>query len=356
MSVIMNYYRHIDRSKVQFDFLCFVPCVESYKDEIEKLGGHIFFIRKPVPSVRSVRELTDFFRTHRGEYQWLHNHEVYLSFFLKPVAAQFGIKNFIVHCHATKYSDRKIAALRNRILCIPIRWMECRKFACSQEAGIFLFGQNNISNGSIFFLRNAIEPQKYFFSSSVRKQQQKALGIESKFVLGHIGRFVPQKNQIFLINVFYKIVQKYPQVCLLLIGDGPLKNKLMEECQKLGIEKNVCFLGQRTDVENLYSAMDIFLLPSLFEGIGIALLEAQANGLLCLASDQVPLEVSVTNQIHFLPLEKQLWENTICQLIGALPARETTVLNNFRSKHYDINIEAKRLQLYYENTDSYVRV
>lgn len=137
MSVIMNYYRHIDRSRVQFDFLCFLPCEESYAKEINELGGQVFFISKPSASPRTLKELTAFFKKHQGEYQWFHNHEVYLSFLLKPISEHCGIKDFIVHSHATRYSDRKWAAVRNRILCFPIRFMKCHRFACSEAAGFF---------------------------------------------------------------------------------------------------------------------------------------------------------------------------------------------------------------------------
>lgn len=357
MSVIMNYYRHIDRSRVQFDFLCFSRCSseESYEREIEELGGRVFFIGKPSPSVRSIRELQLFFKIHKGEYTWFHNHEVYLSFLLRPLSLSYGIKNFIVHCHATRYSDRKIAAVRNRILCIPIRWMTCRKFACSQEAGIFLFGSRAFRKDRVWILHNAIDSEHFAFSPGQRAKMREQLGLTHCFVIGHVGRFVPQKNHSFLLYMFAELIEKCPHARLLLIGCGPLLKIMQEECRALGLEEYVVFLGQQTDMEACYSAMDLFILPSVFEGIGIALLEAQANGLYSLASQQVPDEADATGNVKFLPLDSELW-GAECLKAGGnsqqiRAAGGNAIRNCLIHNHYEIHSEAGRLQAYYENTD-----
>lgn len=360
MSVIMNYYRHMDRSRIQFDFLCFLHCQESYEDEIRELGGRVFFVSRPGISPGSRRELKEFFREHGREYAWLHNHEVYLSFLLKPLAGENGISRFIVHSHATRYSDRKFAAVRNRILCIPIKWMKCHKFACSREAGEFLFGAGAVKAGKVTILNNAIDVETFRFCPEIRQEIREEFGFSDRFVIGHIGRFVPQKNQEFLLEVFAKAVKKCPDLSLLFIGDGPSKKAVEEKSRALGLNgKNVRFLGQRTDVPRLLNAMDVFALPSLFEGIGVVLMEAQANGLSCLASDQVPREAKITETVKFLPLDPENWIREFC---GESHSRNHTqrealsIRENFQKRGFDIQQETRKLEDYYENTDPSVDV
>lgn len=360
MSVIMNYYRHMDRSRIQFDFLCFIPCKnqkESYEGEIEELGGRVFFVAKPGCSWGSIKELGMFFVANAKKYQWFHNHEVYLSFLLKPLSKRFGIPNFIVHSHATKFSDRKPAALRNGILCIPIRFMKCRKFACSAEAGAFLFGKRAVSGGEVYILHNAIEVEKYRYSPEKRRALRERLDLEDCFVIGHVGRFAPQKNHDFLISVFQELVRQAPEARLLLIGDGPLRERIERRCREEGLDGQVLILGQRNDVSELFHAMDVFALPSVFEGIGIALVEAQANGLSGIASDCVPIEAEVTGEVCFLPLKVDLWVEALLnsrKKVGEM--RGTEIVGAFRKAHYEIMTEARKLRDFYENTNTHVDV
>lgn len=360
MSVIMNYYRHMDRSRIQFDFLCFIPCKnqqESYEREIEELGGRVFFISKPGSSPGSMRELFQFFVKHNREYEWLHNHEVYLSFLLKPVSVRCGIPNFIVHSHTTKFSDRKLAALRNRILCIPIRFMHCRKIACSIEAGVFLFGKRAVESDTIYVLHNAIEVEKYAYNPEIRHAVRRKLGVENCFLIGHVGRFVPQKNHEFLISAFKEFLRTEPAARLLLIGDGPLRESIKRKCREEEVDGQVLMLGQRDDVAEQLNAMDVLVLPSVFEGVGIVLIEAQANGLSCLASDCVPREAEVTGNVSFLPLQSEAWADAmrLCDKEPE-PRRRIDVIDAFREKHYEIMMEARNLQGYYENTNTHVHV
>lgn len=352
MSVIMNYYRHMDRSRIQFDFLCFIPCKDSYEAEINELGGRVFFIPKPGSSLKSIWHIYRFFCEHQNEYGYFHNHEVYLSFFLKPLVMYCEIPTFIVHSHATKYSDRRVAAIRNQMLCFPISFMKCEKFACSKAAGAFLFGKKTIQNCAVHIVHNAIEVEKFMFNNKWREQLRRQFDIEDCFVLGHVGRFVPQKNHIFLLNVFARISETMPKVKLLLVGDGPLKNEVQEYCQKLGIEKNVLFVGQRKDIEKVYSAMDVFVLPSIFEGVGISLIEAQANGLMCVASDEVPQEAKIMNYVKFLPLIPEYWETELKRLMRDCQRTEQeNIRDQFYEMHYEIEAESQWLQKYYENTN-----
>lgn len=314
MSVIMNYYRHIDRNEIQFDFLHFVACEDSYIEEIRALGGRIYCIDKPGSSFQSVKQLDLFFRLHAEEYTWLHNHEVYLTFLLRPIAKKYGLEKFIVHCHATKYSDKTLHAVRNRILCLPIRFMKVDRFACSEAAGKFLYGEKMLKAGKVFIMHNAIDCEKFRFRPEVRERLRKEMGLEGKFVIGHVGRFERQKNHEFLIRVFVEC-QKYIKNCtLLLIGDGSRKNCIRSMSDLLGVTSQVYFLGYRKDISELFQVIDVFVLPSLYEGLPVSCLEAQFSGINCFVSTNVTRETDIGG-IEFLSLNisPQLWAKAICE-------------------------------------------
>jgi len=302
MSVIMNYYRHIDKNRVQFDFLYFVSSTNTYAEEIKKMGGKIYYIDKMGRSFQSIAQLNMFFKKHAREYVWLHNHEVYLTFLLRPISKRYGLENFIVHCHATKYSDKFLNALRNHVLCIPIRFMKVRRFACSEIAGTFLYGKRMMKAESVFIMHNVIDYKKFYFQADVRKQYRKEIGLDGKFVIGHIGRFERQKNHKFVIELFAKLKEQIPESILVLVGNGSLKQSIQESVQKHNLESSILFLGQRDDISALLQMMDVFILPSRYEGLGIVLLEAQAAGLKCFVSNHVPEEASLGN-IVYLPLK-----------------------------------------------------
>lgn len=346
MSVIMNYYRHIDRDKVQFDFLHFIACEDSYMEEIRELGGKIYCIDKPGSSFQSIKQLNSFFRLHAGEYTWLHNHEVYLTFLLRPIAKRYGLEKFIVHCHATKYSDKTLNAARNRILCLPIRLMKVERFACSEAAGKFLYGEKMLKAGKVFIMHNAIDCEKFRFRPEVRERLRKEMGLEGKFVIGHVGRFERQKNHEFLIEVFAECKKEIDSCILLLIGEGSLRSKIEKKVVEKGLKNSIIFLTKRNDMEYLYQVMDLFVLPSLYEGLPVSCLEAQVNGLECIVSRTVTDELkkqTIGSIITMLPLEKKVWK----QNIVSCKIRQTSISQHINNDNYDINLQSCRLHSFY---------
>lgn len=346
MSVIMNYYRHIDRDKVQFDFLHFIACEDSYMEEIRELGGKIYCIDKPGSSFQSIKQLNSFFRLHAGEYTWLHNHEVYLTFLLRPIAKRYGLEKFIVHCHATKYSDKTLNAVRNRILCLPIRFMKVERFACSEAAGKFLYGEKMLKAGKVFIMHNAIDCEKFRFRPEVRERLRKEMGLDGKFVIGHVGRFERQKNHEFLIEVFAECKKEIDSCILLLIGEGSLRSKIEKKVVEKGLKNSIIFLTKRNDMEYLYQVMDLFVLPSLYEGLPVSCLEAQVNGLECIVSRTVTDELkkqTIGSIITMLPLEKKVWKQNIlsCKI------RQTSISQHINNDNYDINLQSCRLHSFY---------
>lgn len=320
MSVIMNYYRHMDREKVQFDFLYFLPSEDTYVEEIKGLGGRVHQVEKPDGSIDSLKQLDLFFQTCAKEYAWLHNHEVYLTFLLRPISKKYGLERFIVHCHATRYSDKLLNALRNRLLCQPIRFLKVERFACSEAAGKFLYGKKKLTAGKVFIMHNAIDCEKFRFQPDVRERLRKEMGLEGKFVIGHVGRFERQKNHKFLIEVFNQVHKELQESTLLLVGDGSLMAITVNQTKRKGLSNSVIFLGQRDDVAELLNVMDLFILPSLFEGLGIVLLEAQLNGLKCIASNQIPVEASTGNMFFLARCNRiSLWEHAVFEIRNSNP-------------------------------------
>ena len=315
-------------------------------EEIRELGGKIYCIDKPGSSFQSIKQLNSFFRLHAGEYTWLHNHEVYLTFLLRPIAKRYGLEKFIVHCHATKYSDKTLNAARNRILCLPIRLMKVERFACSEAAGKFLYGEKMLKAGNVFIMHNAIDCEKFRFRPEVRERLRKEMGLEGKFVIGHVGRFERQKNHEFLIEVFAECKKEIDSCILLLIGEGSLRSKIEKKVVEKGLKNSIIFLTKRNDMEYLYQVMDLFVLPSLYEGLPVSCLEAQVNGLECIVSRTVTDELkkqTIGSIITMLPLEKKVWK----QNIVSCKIRQTSISQHINNDNYDINLQSCRLHSFY---------
>lgn len=303
-NVVMNYYKNIDRNKIQFDFLYFIKSDNDYINEIKQYGGNIFFMEKPsITGYRQFKKyINDFFKLNASEYKAVQLHEVYLNGFLFPAAKKYGIKNCIAHVHTTKYSDKKLHALRNRVLCLSLKHEATHYFACSKEAGDFYYGKKLARNGKVQIINNAINYKAYVFNPKIRKLYREKFQFGQKMVVGHIGRFNEQKNHKFLIEIFYELLKRKPESFLVLVGNGPLEYKIKEEVKKRKIQSKVLFLGIRDDVPQIIQAMDIFLLPSLFEGLGIVAIEAQISGLPTIVSDRVPKEAKILSSFEAVKL------------------------------------------------------
>ena len=294
---LYNYHQYIDKSKLQFDYLMFNDTQNgSYDEKVKILGANVYVL--PALKHKRIFKLTKlldkFFAEHANEYKIVHLHSANLAFLVLRIAKKYGIKVRIIHAHATVYSDKYWwKALRNKIL-----WKFGLKyatdyFACSKPAGEFYYGKEALKSGVIKVVPNAIDLEKYKFDKNIRKKVRAELNIENKFVVGHIGRMSPPKNQIFLLKVFAEVKKKQDNAILIMVGDGPLRKELEKEILKLGLTDSVILVGVRDDVPQLLMAMDVFLLPSLFEGLGIVAIEAQASGLKCIMSDVIPKETNV---------------------------------------------------------------
>ncbi len=302
-TMLMNYYRKIDRNRIQFDFLTHRQERGDYDDEIEKLGGKIYRMLpiRPGNYVRYFKKLDEFFEQHR-EYKIIHSHINENSGFILKKAKKFGIPVRIAHSHLSdlKFDYKYPFRLYGRM---NLKNSANEYFACSKRAGEWLF-KNNINNKKeIKVLKNVVDSNLFKFDQNKRSSKLKELGLNSNLIIGHVGRFNPQKNHSFIIDVFNEIHKKNEDAILLLIGDGYLKKDIQIKVNKLNLTDSVKFMGTRSDIADIMQVMDIFLFPSLFEGLPVVLIEAQSAGLKCIISDSITKEVDISGNIKFLNLK-----------------------------------------------------
>ena len=315
-NVVFNYYNKINREDVQFDFLVFEEPPESYTEQVKALGARVFEI--PRPSLKTTKtyqkKLNAFFSEHKNEWAWVHIHEILVQKYIVKSVKNFTNAKIAIHSHSSRFVlpdhnasklknalQMTIKRVRNKYLLFGIEKNADAKFACSKEAGIALFGKKGIKK-RFTLLPNGINVENYRFNETIREQYRNELGFENKKVIIHIGRLCGEKNQLFLLDVFKKISEKSQDYVLLLVGDGALKEFLYRRVKALSLTDKVLFLGNRLDASNLYMAGDIFVFPSIIEGLGISLIEAQASGLPCIASTGVPPLAKTTPYVQFLPL------------------------------------------------------
>lgn len=346
-NVIMELYRHIDRTKVQFDFAVHTEDHCAYDDEIKSLGGHIY--RVPAYSILNTSEYKRAWRKlllEHPECAVIHSHVRSSAVFYLPEAAKLG-RYTIIHSHNTS-SGSGIQGLAKNILQFPLRHMADYYMACSRESGVWLFGKKVCSSGNFGIMRNAIDPSDFMYNTENRRRLRDELGLKDSFVVGNVGCFKEQKNHRLIMNVFRKICDRYDNSKLMLVGDGELKAGIAAMAKKLGIADKVIFTGMRGDVNELFSAMDLFLLPSLYEGFSVALLEAQCAGLPILASRNAVADeakLSPLIEIHELTDSPDVWADRALELYRGV-ARESGE-KYITDGGYDINDTYIKMQNFY---------
>ena len=294
-TMIMNLYRHMDRSKVQFDFVENMNDGAHFDREISELGGKIYhcprFTGKNYFAYR--KWWKNFFDTHT-EYAFVHGHIGSTAAIYLKEAKNHGIRT-IAHSHNT--SAKTARQVLYDVLAYPTRHIADYLFMCSLQAGIDRYGKKAVSDKNrAYFVPNAIDTEHYRFNTSIREKTRQELGVsENTLLVGHVGRFAEQKNHLFLLDIFREIAERMLDAKLLLVGDGTLREKIEEKIDNLGLKDKVIMAGNRTDVSSMLMAMDVFVFPSKYEGFGIVLVEAQCTGLPCIISDVIPRE-SIINK------------------------------------------------------------
>lgn len=310
---VMNMYRNIDRSKVQFDFVVTPETKEGFYDEITNLGGKIFSCPryKGTNHIQYNKWWDDFFNEH-PEYKVIHGHVRSTASIYLKIAKRHGLVT-IAHSHSTS-NGNGISVIVKRIMQLPIRKQADYLFACSDKAGKWLYGEKAITQQNYYMIPNGVDLKRFEFDVNKRNQMRMTLGIKKDMmILGHIGRLSTPKNHKFLLNVFNKYHKINSNSKLLLVGDGELFDCIKEHIDKLNISDAVIMTGSKQNTEDYYQVMDIFVFPSLWEGLPVSVVEAQANGLQCLISDVITHDVDLTDLIQYLPLDEELWLGAIVE-------------------------------------------
>ena len=341
-SVMMNYYMHIDSSQVQIDFLTH-GYGEGIRDKkIIESGEKIFTVP---PKSKNYFKNTKMIRNilKKNHYDIVHSHADAGNAHILKIAKQCGVPVRISHSHNTDYTinnpvRKKLADMQKK----NISKYATHMFACSEEAAMWLYGK------SVPIIKNAIEIYDFSYNEAHRSKIRNKYNIGDKFLVGCVGRLDYQKNQTFLLKVFSDVVKRRDDICLMLLGDGILKNELTEETKRLKIEDRVIFAGQVSNVNEYYSAFDIMVMPSLFEGLGMVAIEAQSANLPCLLSDNIPKTVSINDNVVFLSLsDYQAWVDKLYIANPNSQRDNKDCLERIKSAGYDINLEAKKLEQFY---------
>ena len=350
-TMLKNYYSHMELSALQTDFVVCGEQTGGLEEWFRRTGSEIYHIppraRNPVGNLTALNDIIK-----NGQYDVVHCHQDYHGAAAIAMAKQYGVKKRIIHSHQAFPPENGLQRLR-RQSSVPSLLRNATVFAaCGRLAGEWLYGREMVESGQVLVLHNAISPQPYTFSQENRERLRGALGLNpDDLVLGHIGRFSRPKNHALAVSIFADFYRSHKNAVLLLAGDGELRPDVEKQVKALGLEFRVHFLGVRQDVPELLSAMDLFLMPSRWEGLGIVLIEAQANGLPAVCSSSVPREVKLADNIFFA--DDASYDNTaaLCRLLEtALAAGRGDYRASVERGGYDICREAKKLEeLYLES-------
>lgn len=344
-SMIMNLYRNIDRNKVQFDFVVHHEEKGDFDDEIKRLGGRIFYVPqyKIINHLEYIRAWKKLLNEH-CEWEIIHGHMYSTASIYLKIAKQAG-RYTIAHSHSTS-NGKGISAFVKNIYEMPLKYTADSYIGCSEAAGKWLFGNRIVEGNNYVTLPNAIDIEKFKYNKNIRKKIREELKIENNIVLGHIGRDDYAKNLEFLLNIIDNLVRINPNYMLLQVGEAKHNNNLQKYIVDEKLQDNVKFLGVRDDVADLIQAMDIFLLPSRYEGLPVVIIEAQASGLPCLISDKVTKEVGITESVKYISIENGV-EDRVKTITKEKIHRNIGSEEIIKEEGYDIKTTANWLEDYY---------
>jgi glycosyltransferase involved in cell wall biosynthesis len=355
-TLLMQIYRNIDRDKVQFDFLVHTDQPGHYDDEIRNLGGKIVYI--PVSPRKNYLLYTKTLKNiilQNGPYICVHSHMSLLSGVILKVAYSANIPLRIAHSHTDL--DSKGNSFSRRVygwyMRHQIRHYATHVLAVSRPAGEWLFGKNCWQDPRVQILHNATDLKPYEMLCQDRLKLRKELGLPiNGILLGHVGRFEPEKNHQKLLEIFSHLVKLKPTAHLILVGEGSLEDEVRSLIKSLGLQENVYMLGVRSDIPELMGALNLFLFPSLFEGLGIVLIEAQAAGVPCIVSDTTPSEADLgLGLLKFVPLSADcdIWVRSALDALDSSRLPWSTREKALKQNNYDISKLALELQELYSH-------
>lgn len=354
-AMIYEIYKNIDREKFQFDFVS--PMKTTYeikRKEIEEMGGNIIELDTKGNLLKRKTQL--FIRLKRlikeRKYDIVHINSGVFFFNLQVafIAKISGVKRIIIHSHNGTNPKIKIKNKIAKILKPLLQFMGTDYLTCSEEAAKNMFTKKLIRNNRVITILNGIETDKFKFNQEKRNEYRKELKIEDKIVLGHIGRFMRQKNHKFLLQIFNELLKIKSNAVLLLVGEGELREEIEKQAKELGIYEKIMFLGLRKDIPELLSCMDVFVLPSFYEGLPVVGVEAQASGLPLVLSDFITKEVKISENVEYISLSQDAdkWAVEINNILDKQMHRDIAY-KNVKEKGFDIKETAKKIEQIYLN-------
>ena len=345
-AVVMNYYRSIDRKKIQFDFAVCEDSLLPQKKEIESLGGRLYLFPPISHLTAYLHQLRRFLREQK--YQIVHCHMNTLSIFPLMAAWSAGVKVRICHNHTTADKGEGKKTLAKYLLRPFCKWFATDYFSCGKYAGEWMYGKKAVESGKVYIVHNAIDAEQFRYNTITRISMRMKLGLTDKFVIGHVGRFMYQKNHDFLIDIFAEVHRRNGDAVLFLIGEGELEEEIRQKVKELGLTDSVIFYGTSEDTASLYQVMDVFCLPSFYEGLPVVAVEAQMNGLPVISSDQVTDEAMVLESCCQLALAKKssIWADCILNVDKNEQKRQKAWIR-MSERGFAIREEAMRLQEWY---------
>ena len=338
-SVIYNYTRAMDRSGMQISFLTYGELKPSVRERFEALGEILFVSDRKQSTKAYLKDLAALLKARSFDVVHINGNSG--TMFLEVLLAKLcGVKNVIVHAHSTR-TDHPLV---NGILKHPMMWLSQECIACSEATGQWLYGAYPYT-----LLNNAIELSNFRFRQELRQQYRREFGVGEEVLVGHIGHFTEPKNHFFLIDLFAQFHKLEPDAKLLLVSDGPRFQQVNEQVASLGLQDAVIFAGRRSDVAGIYSAMDLFILPSCWEGLPLVMVEAQVNGLPLLVSDVVTRVAKCTDLVHYKSLEDgpQSWAVRLQEILKEPVDRKADHRPVIAEKGFDIHAEAAKLRKLY---------
>lgn len=353
--LLLNMQKYFDSSVIQCDYLV-LDDGETYEfeEKFKKLGANVYKLKGVwVDGIKSYpgycKAMDAFFKEHH-DYTVVHMHASSKNFMLLYYAKKYGIRKRIVHSHNTGFQTHSLMKIMaGNCLKIPMKKLATDYFACSELAGRWLFGNKAVAKGKVCIIPNGIELDKFEFNPEIRKSLRKELGIScNQIVVGNVGRFSVQKNHKFLLKIFASIHKIEPSAVLLLAGIGELMDESKKQAEDLGISQNVRFLGFRSDVMALTQAMDVFLMPSLYEGFPVTGVEAQASGCPCVFSDTITKEVALLDETIYISLDEpeNIWaEKTLSTAKSSVERMKSK--EKLKSYGFDIKDTVKHLEKFY---------
>lgn len=350
-TVLKNYYSYIDKNEFRFDFIVHGDKIGELEPWFKGYGSKIFHItprsRNPIKNILEIASIIK-----KGNYDVVHCHQDYHGAIAMLLSKHYGVKKRIIHCHIALLHEKKYKEILRYIGAFIVKKTATNLMACGLQAGEWLYGKKAISQNNVIILNNAIQIDKYLYSLEKREKIRRQFSLEDAIVIGHVGRFTYQKNHALLIDIFYEFLKENPSAVLILIGDGELRDAVEKKIKSLGIQDKVRLLGVRNDVPDLLNAMDVFVLTSRNEGLGIVVIESQANGLPIVCSGYVPKEVAITDGVFFV--EKGKYTDVsqwLAEINKALKKGRSKNILALKKAGYDIKIEAKKLEAIYKGNE-----